>query len=339
MNHQQPDEPELSGLSIPRDMRGRPHPDEGEQANQPRRGLAGTLIVVTAIVLFAGVIWYAYSQGRRAGSDSVAPLLRADPGPTKVRPDQPGGMDVPHQDKLVYERLQLGQSGEKVERLLPPPESPLERPKAPDPVLRTEEEGPASAAVTESPEEAARPAPPPRLLVPPPVAAGPTGQTATAPTAAAPAANRNGTTSATVAVPPPAAAPGPAVSGAVAPGAVQAAQSRLSTAAPPAAQTVPPPVASGAEPAALTAKPAATGGVRLQVAAVDSEGKAAAEWARLQRRFPGELGGLGYRTQRVDLGAKGVLFRIQAGPVDDARAAKICSVLKAQNAGCILVRN
>lgn len=75
----------------------------------------------------------------------------------------------------------------------------------------------------------------------------------------------------------------------------------------------------------------------MQVAAVDAEGKAAAEWGRLQRKFP-ELAGLSMRTVRADLGAKGIFYRIQGGPVDEARAKQICAALAAQGAGCVLVR-
>ena len=33
------------------------------------------------------------------------PLIKPEQGPTKVRPDDPGGIQVPHQDKLIYDQL------------------------------------------------------------------------------------------------------------------------------------------------------------------------------------------------------------------------------------------
>ena len=63
-----------------------------------------------------------------------------------------------------------------------------------------------------------------------------------------------------------------------------------------------------------------------------------AEFQRLQKRYPEALGGLGVAYVRVDLGDKGIYYRVQAGPVDEARATSICSTLKSQSVGCILVR-
>lgn len=76
---------------------------------------------VVALVLFAGFIWYAWDQSRGKGV-ILPPVVRAEPGPAKVEPESPGGMEVPHQDKLVYERLD-SEFGEQVEQLLPLPEA------------------------------------------------------------------------------------------------------------------------------------------------------------------------------------------------------------------------
>ena len=42
----------------------------------------------------------------------------------KVKPETPGGLDVPYQDQLVMNQPAEGGEGGKVERLLPPPEAP-----------------------------------------------------------------------------------------------------------------------------------------------------------------------------------------------------------------------
>ncbi len=57
------------------------------------------------------------------------PLIRAPETPYKTAPDSPGGMDVPHRDKLVYDRLERVTRAPGVERLLPPPEQPLTPPQ------------------------------------------------------------------------------------------------------------------------------------------------------------------------------------------------------------------
>jgi cell division septation protein DedD len=90
-----------------------------------------TVLALLVMGLFSGGLWFAYVQGKRhagddAGSGGV-PLIRADERPTKVKPEQPGGMEVPDQDKLIYNPTR-----KVVERLLAPAEKPMPRP-APSP--------------------------------------------------------------------------------------------------------------------------------------------------------------------------------------------------------------
>lgn len=298
-------------------------------AERPRKRTAtSAAILILGVGAFGGIIYYAYSQGMRAGTESVAPILRADPTPTKVKPDQPGGLDVPHQDKLVYDRLSPGgNAGQpEVERLLPPPEVPLERPKAEPP--------PEQAAQAPAEVPPPEPVPPAATSAPPP---------ATAP-ANPPAADPRFATGGPIPLTPQAQPPKP-----VPPPATTAAQPPAKPLTPPTAQqaapvpakpTTPPPSQTAALPATPppATTPAPAGAVRVQVGAVDAESKAAAEWSRLQRKFPGELGGLSMRTTRVEVPGKGTFFRIQAGPVEGSRASQVCAALKAQGVGCIIVR-
>ena len=83
------------------------------------------IIIVAAT---AGGIWYAYELGLRRGIVMSPPLIKADLSPTKVAPDDPGGLEVPHQEKLVYETLDPWAEEPEVKSLLPPPEEPLPRP-------------------------------------------------------------------------------------------------------------------------------------------------------------------------------------------------------------------
>lgn len=294
------------------------------QAAAPRRrNLLNIGVIAGAVIVFGGIIFYAYNQGMRAGTESVAPILRADTAPTKIRPEQPGGMEVPHQDKLVYDRLNPASNAPpgEVERLLPPPEAPMERPRAdavepPEELPMAEEGEGAVSALREPPsEEVTRQAPVAPAPVPtyaPPVASASQPPQQLLPQQQAPSRQ---VTQALVAPPPaaPVAKPAPAPTATATPAAT-------------------PPAATAA------AKPA-TGGpaVRIQVAAVDSEAKATAEWQRLQRKFAGELGGMSMRTVRVEL-PKGIFYRIQGGPVDEARAKQICATMSAQGAGCSIVR-
>jgi hypothetical protein len=105
-----------------------------------------SIVAIIALVSFGVIVVYAYNQGIHEGSEDAAPVLRAD-GPSKVPPQTPGGLDVPNQDKLVYNQIGEQQVGEAVERLLPPPETPLPK-------------------LTTNATAVAVPAPPPKLSVP-----------------------------------------------------------------------------------------------------------------------------------------------------------------------------
>ncbi len=304
-----------------------------------RRNLVNIAVVGAAVVVFGGVIFWAYNQGMRAGTESVAPILRADPNPTKIRPEQPGGMEVPHQDKLVYDRLNPANSGApgEVERLLPPPETPMERPRAAaeppaDEIMPMAEEGEGQVSALSAEEQGYQPAPAQQQTQPVPTYAPPLPQQQqprTAPPVQQPVQQQ-------------AQVPTHQPTQTLIPPSASTAQPRPAPAAAPprpAPQTnvAPPPAAVQPKPA--VAAPAASGGpaVRVQVAAVDSEAKAGAEWQRLQRKFAGELGGLSMRTVRVEL-PKGIFYRIQGGPIDEARAKQICATMAAQGAGCSIVR-
>jgi hypothetical protein len=106
------------------------------------------------------------------------------------------------------------------------------------------------------------------------------------------------------------------------------------------AAPAPPPVAVvPAAKASPTPATASVGGYRLQLGALGSEDAAKQEWLKLQKQQPDLLGKLTLTVSRVDLGAKGVYYRIQAGPiVDAAQAAQSCATLKSRNVGCILVK-
>ena len=72
----------------------------------PKRRL-GLKAFIFLVVAAAGA-WSYYGdqliQLWRGGQGDI-PLIKADPGPVKVRPVNPGGLQVPDRDKLVYDRM------------------------------------------------------------------------------------------------------------------------------------------------------------------------------------------------------------------------------------------
>jgi hypothetical protein len=59
--------------------------------------IAGSVLAASAVI--AALVW-----GFSRGSSRNAPLIEADARPIKIRPDNPGGLRVPNQDELIFDR-------------------------------------------------------------------------------------------------------------------------------------------------------------------------------------------------------------------------------------------
>lgn len=126
-------------------------------ASVPVRGRGLRVLVLFVILLAAagGAGWLYLGDRLWLDEDGKIPVIRAEAGPIKVRPESPGGMEVPDRDKLVYERLDGTEDKPLVERLLPPPEVPLAPPApeaAPEATPEAAEEQPAPSAPLPPPE-------------------------------------------------------------------------------------------------------------------------------------------------------------------------------------------
>jgi hypothetical protein len=304
--------------------------------------IAGALAVMA---VFAGGLWFVYTQGLRhsAGpaSPSEVPLVRADAGPIKVKPANPGGMPVPDRDMLIY-----GQQQPEVEHLLPPPEQPMARPMPPPP-------GPPPEPATTSVAQSSAP-------LPKQAASRPASQHL-------PSAPSEEATNRPASEQPPSAPPEQTVSGAPppSPGTTPSAQPQT----PGAAATRPaaplhavsetgPPAAERAQPtpdiigqkieqleaaAAVNrgkrSETARAGRLRLQLGAMRSEGEARGAWERLKHKNTDLLGNLSAVAVRADLGDKGVYYRIETGPISDPTTAdRVCGELRQRHLACMIVR-
>lgn len=69
---------------------------------QSRNVMAGAAAAL-GIFILGGVGYYAFSSGDENGSGPA--LVRADDGPIKVRPENPGGVTIPNQDNPVYKTV------------------------------------------------------------------------------------------------------------------------------------------------------------------------------------------------------------------------------------------
>lgn len=78
--------------------------------------------------------------------------------------------------------------------------------------------------------------------------------------------------------------------------------------------------------------------VRVQVASVASEADGAREWRRLRRLHPEALGSLTMAVEAFDSPTGDRLFRVEGGPLDETAARTLCDKLRAEGAGCRIVR-
>jgi len=152
------------------------------EARPQFRALLVTGAALLIMGLFAGGLWFAYMQGLRHGSVGGAdvPLIRADERPTKVKPEKPGGMEIPDRDKMIYTQKRAA-----VEHLLPAPEKPMPRPTASPTPAVSEPPRPASAAAPAGPGAQAVAVSPVLPAQPQQSAAKPPVKTASAPAAPA----------------------------------------------------------------------------------------------------------------------------------------------------------
>ena len=91
--------------------------------------------------------------------------------------------------------------------------------------------------------------------------------------------------------------------------------------------------------AALPPATAPAGAYLIQLAALKSGDDARSAWGRLQKAHPALLGEPELAIQEVDLGERGIFYRVQAGYfVDRARALDLCNALKARGQDCLVVK-
>ncbi|MDE1151148.1 MAG: hypothetical protein PW788_01310 [Micavibrio sp.] len=292
----------------------RPRPPEPEQ----RRLLPRGLLTVLTVVAFAAVIWYAYPQSKEKFSDVDIPTITAEKSPYKFKPEDPGGMDVPHQDSTVFDPIEK-KSADSVEHLRPGTEEPVDKDAAIK-AAPVDKDKPASTTAdarmkdVSSGTEKVVPSneQPPKVINLKNKAAD---DVATDTKAAAPAKVTEDADKEIPAEPE-----------------VKPAQAILK------GPDAPPPVP--ADPAPETPREAsaqvAKGNVFLQFGAFRDTGAANTEWARLQAKFPEQMKGLTQRLQNVNT-AKGVLVRLQAERIPEAKAHGVCDAITKTGAACIIV--
>ena len=222
-----------------------PVEDESGSAVRPRMRsifLAGGVLL---FLIFAGTLWFLYD---RSGDDMTAEpvTIEAPPEPVRTEPEDRGGMEVEHQDKLVFEAM----DGE--------PEGGDEK-------------------LADAPEE--------------------------------PVAMKDQATDAASDIPPP-----PPLPGEVEPSAAAEEEPRVDTRAESLAPFL------------------------VQLGAYSSQAAAEGGWRAVKDRHSVLMAGLASDIERADLGARGIFYRLRAGPLPNQDAAdSLCASLKTAGQGCIVI--
>ena len=295
----------------PRDARSQVFAEdtaELEAKLRGRRNVVPIVIALAAVVCFGAVVWYAYSWGTGQVASDDLPVVRAEPMPEKVKPEQPGGLEVPHQGIAVLNSD--GQTPQAVERLLPRPEVPAPPEPLPVPPGETAEAVPGLQTIEPLPEV-------------PAIADGGAADVTEAPAAEEQTAEGGAATADSDAVPKPQSKPDDQIADLLAQQAVETANGGS-------AQPAPPPAAP------LQTAAVAKGGVVVQLSSVKSEAAATQEWKRLQAAHPAVLGKLGLALESAAVQGT-TYYRVQTGPFASREAAAdVCTQLKARNQDCLV---
>ena len=93
--------------------------------------------VLGALILAIGVGIVFFKNAKK--SDEI-PVIMPTSNPVKVVPDAPGGMEIPDQDKVIYDRLRQQTLDSKIESLFPEAEQPVAPPVEEGMLLQTEDQ-------------------------------------------------------------------------------------------------------------------------------------------------------------------------------------------------------
>ena len=363
------------------DYDGQPHaavPAEDEMPDlEPRRSRKGLYAAAALIVVGVVGVGAAMSlRGTATRSDGQPPTISAANGPTKVEPVNPGGTEIPNQNKQIYERP--GETPAAQTKVVSREEQPVDVQQAARSlparvVLPGPGSGaatpPASNALTQAPASIPRdaiPAEPALTPVPPVPGLGEPRRVRTvsirpdgtpAPAATNTAGYTNGALPlATGSAPParPAAiVPADTTTTATAqprprPSNVQVqepAKVQERAAAP--ATTPSAPLRIAAVPAQTPAAPApaaaairsGTGDFVVQLGAPGSESEARATFAALQRKYPEQLGGQAPIVRKTELAGGKTVFRLRVGPYSRDDATTMCTALQSAGGQCFIAKN
>lgn len=316
-----------------------------------RKGILAMGAIVGAIVLGGGAAYL--FTGTSVGAGGEPPLVVANNEPVKVQPQNPGGVEIPNQNKQIYERVRQSTETKVVNR----EEQPVDvgqavrnngstvadatgatvhigtggQPRQNANSLNLGEprkvrtvtirpDGTVAAAPEAPAARSNAPSPIPALTLPAEAQATPVQVASTQPR---PATATPATT--------PAPAPKPA----------PVAATPAAAPATPAAVPAPQRVASAQPVAVAPAQPApettTTGGFSVQLGLANSEGAAESAYASYQRKYS-DLEGMPSLIRKAEVNGN-TIYRVRVGPMSREEASSLCSKLQGQGGQCFVAKN
>jgi cell division septation protein DedD len=95
--------------------------------DKPKSGKVIILLLFIIVMMLVAGLYFFYTKSTLSVNQDELVIIRADPTPTKIKPKDPGGMVFANMDKTIYDNLAVGNDNlPKVERILPPPEEPID---------------------------------------------------------------------------------------------------------------------------------------------------------------------------------------------------------------------
>jgi hypothetical protein len=332
------------------------------EPSRSRKGLwTAAALIAVAVIGVAGAMTF---RGSSVSKDGQPPVIAADGGPTKVEPVNPGGTEVPNQNKQIYERA--GESSAGATKVVSREEQPVDvqqaarmmAPRAVTPGSAAATDGNPLAQAPAAAERSANAAEPALTPVPAVPGLGEPRKVRTvsirpdgtpAPPAGASTAYANGSAPLATGSAPRITANAPLNPASTAstnpprrPAAVAEppkAQERVATPAPETTPAAPVRTASADPAPAANAPRAGRGDYAVQLAAPGSESEARATFSALQRKYGSLLGGQSPIVRKTDLAGGKTVYRLRVGPYSREDATSMCSQLQAAGGQCFIAKN
>lgn len=278
---------------------------KGKAALPPglRRVFIGIAVLGLISILIA-VVFSSIPDKSDPNNPGALPLIRADKAPFRIKPEDPGGMAVPNKDSTIFETLKGTPQGE-TENLLED-DADTAAVKAREEVVAKVETAKIAPLVDVDPTKSNTP---------------PDDELDNAPPQPKSVADMD-----LVKKPEPVAKAEPKKEASIIETLKEEGQS-LEVAKP----------APKAEPRPVAKTVTSGGSTYIQLASVKSEADANIQWAGFKAKNP-ELANLSLKVQKADLGAKGIYYRIQAGPISAENATSTCAAIKSRGGSCLIAK-